>query len=169
MEISNYPQMDSPKDWALVDKLLNGLYVIIETICKLLLFVMVSVIAYTVFMRYVLNNTPTWGEGLSTFLMVWLALLGSSLAVRDGRHIRMTIIEYVIPKKAAKILHMTLHLLILLVGMVWIIDGLSLYDLFTMSIIGALGISSKWQALALPVSGTAVLIMLIARFRRGKW
>lgn len=169
MENSNYPQMDSSRNQALVDKLLNGLYLIIETICKLLLFVMVSVIAYTVFMRYVLNNTPTWGEGLSTFLMVWLALLGSSLAVRDGRHIRMTVIEYFIPKKAAQILHMSLHLLILLVGFVWIADGLKLYELFSMSIIGALGISSKWQALALPVSGTALVAMLFARFRRGKW
>lgn len=169
MENSNYPQADLTGGQAVIDKLLNWLYFIIESVCKLLLFVMVSVIAYTVFMRYALNDTPTWGEGLSTFLMVWLALLGSSLAVRDGRHIRMTVIEYFIPKKAAKILHMTLHLLILLVGIVWIADGLMLYDLFSMSIIGALGISSKWQALALPVSGTALLIMLIARFRRGKW
>lgn len=153
----------------IIDKILDSIYRAIEIACALLLLVMVFVIAYTVFFRFVLNDTPTWGEQLGIFCMVWIALLGSSLAIRDGRHIRMSIIEYILPAGIAKLLHKLVHLFMLLVGLVFIIDGLQLMELSSMSIMGSLGISSSWLTLSLPVSGTAIIIMLIARFRRQQW
>ena len=35
--------------------------------------------------RYVLGNQARWSEELARLLMVWLALLGAALAVRDGQ------------------------------------------------------------------------------------
>lgn len=152
-----------------IDKVFDKLYTAIESVCNILLIAMVLVISYTVFGRFILNDTPTWGEELSIFCMVWVSMLGASLAVRDDRHIRMTIIEYIIPKKFAKILHKLIHLLILIVGLAMLIGGFGLVDLYSMSRMSALGISSKWLALSIPVSGAAILIMLIARFRRAEW
>ena len=152
-----------------LDRILDGIYAVLDVSCKLLLLAMVVIISYTVFGRFVINRTPTWGEELSIFCMVWLAVVGSSLAVRNGIHIRMTVIEYLIPKSFIPWFHKAAYLLILLVGIALLIAGLTLYDLDRGSIIGALGISRKWLALALPVGGLAHVLMVIARFRRGDW
>ncbi|MDA3949042.1 MAG: TRAP transporter small permease [Spirochaeta sp.] len=152
-----------------LDRFFDGTYLLIEIACKLLLLTMVLVISYTVFGRFVLNRTPTWGESLSIFCMVWLAILGSSLAVRDGRHIRMTIIDFVVPPRVAIVLHKLAYVIVFAVGVACILGGIALFELFSGSIIGALGISSKWLALALPVGGVVHVLMFVARLRRGGW
>lgn len=161
--------MDSFIDLPTVDKAFDRLYGAIEFTCKMILLAMVLVITYTVFGRFVLNRTPTWGEELSIFLMVWLAVLGSSLAVRNGIHIRMTIIEFILPKGITVWLHRLAYVLIFAVGLVMLFAGMELYELFSGSILGALRISRKWIALALPVGGVANMLMCLARLRRGDW
>lgn len=152
-----------------VDAFLDRVYRGIFTLNKILLILMVLVISYTVFGRFVLNSTPSWGEEIGTFCMVWIALLSSSLAVRNGRHIRMTLIEYVLPKRAARRLHQILHLFILLTAGVFIFNGVELTKLVSPSILPATRISSGWLTLAIPFSGILILLMLIARFRRKSW
>lgn len=161
--------MEQREHSALIDRLLDSVYQLIEVICKLLLIAMVFVISYTVFGRFVLNRTPTWGEELSIFFMVWLAVLGSSLAVRNARHIRMTVVDYFLPGKVSVWLHRLSYLLVFGVGVVFLVAGVELYRLFTGSILGALGISRKWLALALPVGGATHMLMVFARLRRGGW
>lgn len=152
-----------------IDRFLDGTYVVIEIACKILLLMMVLVISYTVFGRFVLNRTPTWGEELTIFFMVWLALLGSSLAVRDGRHIRMTIIDFVVPPGVAVLLHKLAYLIVFFVGVACVAGGVALFELFSGSIIGGLGISSKWLALSIPVGGALHILMSLARLRRDGW
>jgi TRAP-type C4-dicarboxylate transport system permease small subunit len=50
------------------------------------LIAMTGIVAWTVFGRYVLNSTPTWGEPASLFLMLWFILLGGSVGVRELDH-----------------------------------------------------------------------------------
>ena len=45
------------------------------------LIAMTAIVAWTVFGRYVLNATPTWGEPASLFLMLWFILLGGSVGM----------------------------------------------------------------------------------------
>ena len=40
-----------------------------------------------VFMRYVLAEPLVWAEELARFMLVWCTMVGSSLAVRESRHI----------------------------------------------------------------------------------
>lgn len=161
--------MSKPIPLTILDTILDGLYLTIEIVCKLVLLTMVIIISYTVFGRFILNRTPTWGEELSIFCMVWLAVLGSALAVRNGIHIRMTIIDYLIPEGLKVWVHRGAYLVIMFVGFVFLFAGSALFELDKGSIIGALGISRKWLALALPVGGASQILMVIARFRRGGW
>ena len=154
---------------SLFDRFFDFIYDCNLMLCKLLLVGMVLVISYTVFGRFVLNATPSWGEELGTFSMVWIALLSASLAVRDGRHIRMTIIEQFVPARVARGLHLGLHIFILLMGAVFVVNGIQLTMLSAPSILPATRISSGWLTLALPVSGVLILLMLISRIRRFLW
>ena len=51
-----------------------------------------TLILYGVIMRYVLSSPVYWVDEISTYLVVWAAILGWSVAERDGRHIRVTLL-----------------------------------------------------------------------------
>src|SRR3972149_5388735 len=52
----------------------------------------VTLILYGVVMRYVFSTPLYWVDEISTYFAVWAALFGWSVAERDGRHIRVTLL-----------------------------------------------------------------------------
>jgi len=48
---------------------------------------MTAFVAWQVFGRYVLNQSPSWTEPASLLLMSWFILLGSAAGVREGNHL----------------------------------------------------------------------------------
>ena len=52
----------------------------------------VTLIFYGVIMRYVFKSPVFWVDEISTYVLVWGTILGWSIAQRDGRHIRVTIL-----------------------------------------------------------------------------
>jgi TRAP-type C4-dicarboxylate transport system permease small subunit len=65
-------------------------------IAKLLLVamsaVMTVVILLQVFLRYVMKASLPWSEELARYLMVWIGLMGASLALHEGRHVGVTLV-----------------------------------------------------------------------------
>lgn len=51
------------------------------------LVLMTGFVAYQVFGRYVLNDSPSWTEPAALLLMSWFILLGSAIGVREGNHL----------------------------------------------------------------------------------
>jgi TRAP-type C4-dicarboxylate transport system permease small subunit len=63
---------------------------------------MTASVAWQVFGRYVLNDTPTWVEPLSIQLMGWFILLGAAVGVREGYHLGFEILRAVAPRRVAR-------------------------------------------------------------------
>jgi TRAP-type C4-dicarboxylate transport system permease small subunit len=62
------------------------------------LVLMTGFIAWQVFGRYVLNESPSWTEPASLLLMSWFILLGSAVGVREGNHLGFEIaLHYATP------------------------------------------------------------------------
>ena len=53
------------------------------------LLVIVAIVFYQVFGRYVLNSSPTWTENLALVLILYVTLIGAAVGVRDAGHIGM--------------------------------------------------------------------------------
>src|SRR5262249_20768618 len=53
------------------------------------LLVIVTIVFYQVFGRYVLNSSPTWTENLALVLILYVTLIGAAVGVRDAGHIGM--------------------------------------------------------------------------------
>ncbi len=51
-----------------------------------------TLILYGVIMRYLLSSPVYWVDEISTYLVVWAAILGWAVAERDRRHIRVTLL-----------------------------------------------------------------------------
>ena len=52
-----------------------------------------AVVFYIFFGRYVMHNSPMWGEPFSLLCLVWLSLLGSVLVVRKNEHLAVTMFD----------------------------------------------------------------------------
>jgi TRAP-type C4-dicarboxylate transport system permease small subunit len=76
---------------------------------------MMAVMATLVFMnvisRYIFNHSIIWAEEASQYLMVWVAFLGAGLALRQGRHVAIEILQDRLPSTVRR---MTRHLVALL-------------------------------------------------------
>src|SRR4051794_37132263 len=53
------------------------------------LLVIVAIVFYQVFGRYVLNSSPTWTESLALVLVLYVTLIAAAIRVRDAGHIGM--------------------------------------------------------------------------------
>jgi TRAP-type C4-dicarboxylate transport system permease small subunit len=54
--------------------------------------VMTCTILLQVFLRYVVKASLPWSEELARYLMVWIGLMGASLAMHEGRHVGVTLL-----------------------------------------------------------------------------
>ncbi|MDX3924362.1 MAG: TRAP transporter small permease [Shinella sp.] len=58
---------------------------------------MTLIVGWQVFGRYVLNNSPSWSEPLSLYLMSWFIMLGAAVGVRESVHLGLDIVRHVMP------------------------------------------------------------------------
>ena len=63
---------------------------LVEWVAGLLVFACVVILFSGVVARYALNSPIVWSDELASILFLWLAMLGSVIALRRGEHMRMT-------------------------------------------------------------------------------
>lgn len=125
------------------------------------LFGIVVVVAWQVFGRYVLNNTPTWAESIALVLVLYVTLLGAAVGVRDARHIGLdSLIIFLVPERHRIWFELTCHLLVGLFGGLMMWNGTVLAKSVMPYKIPILGISEGINHIPLVISG--VLIMLFS-------
>lgn len=61
---------------------------------------MTVIVAYQVFMRYVVNASPAWTESGSIMIMSWFIFLGAAVGVRENFHMGFDVLIYVLPRAA---------------------------------------------------------------------
>ena len=134
----------------------------IATHSTVVLFTIMTLIVWVqIFFRFILGGGIAWSEEIAKFLMVWMALLGSSMLFREGRHIainffisRFSFLRYILMFHA--ILSAVLFALLIYYGIDYAVFGLKLIS-------PASGIRRFWPYLAIPVGGGFLLIQAIAR------
>jgi len=65
----------------------------------LLLFSAVSLVFFSILMRYVFKAPIPWADELYTIIFAWAMTLGYSVATRDNEHIKMDAIDLIIKNK----------------------------------------------------------------------
>ncbi|WP_262296510.1 TRAP transporter small permease [Microvirga sesbaniae] len=85
------------------------------------LILMTAFVAWQVFGRYVLNESPSWTEPASLLLMSWFILLGSAVGVREGNHLGFEIALHYAPHGLRTIMLAVTEVLVMIFGgaMAW--------------------------------------------------
>ncbi len=123
----------------------------------------ISIVFASVIFRYVLNNSLVWGEEVLRFLAIWLIIVGSSLTVREDRHVAIDVLQSVVSNKRAKMIFYiitritaALFLIILLPGSIELIQKSS------NSIANTVPITYFWVYLSFPVGAVLMILSFIS-------
>lgn len=73
-----------------------------ESICIVLFSVMVLLTFAQVLSRFVFNFSLAWSEEVSRFMFVWLVYISAAMAAKHRRHIRVEIVDQLLPRKVSK-------------------------------------------------------------------
>ncbi len=137
-------------------------YKIVLFICKLLLIGDIIITSWAVLGRYVpFISDPHWSEEIVLTLMAYMAVLSATLAIRRRAHIRMTIYDNKLSRKAILCLDLLADLAVLALGVILLVQGVK----FCNSPLAAKGkyaslpkLSKVWQYLPIPVAGGSMII-----------
>ncbi|MBY5665277.1 TRAP transporter small permease [Rhizobium leguminosarum] len=127
------------------------------------LVLMTVFVAWQVFCRYVLNDSPSWTEPGSVMLMSWFIFLGAAVGIRENNHLGFDVRLYVLPKSGKRVLRMISDVVILAfgAGMVWY--GGALMSLTWNTTLPSLGISGAFDYLPLAGGGVLAVIFSLER------
>ena len=137
-------------------------YKILMFICKLLLIGDILVTAWAVAGRYIPFITdPHWSEEIVLTMMVYMAVLSATLAIRKRAHIRMTAFDKYLPKKLLMVLDLLADIAVLVLGIILVVYGFQFCN-SPLSLRGKYaslpGLSKFWQYLPVPVAGISMII-----------
>jgi TRAP-type C4-dicarboxylate transport system permease small subunit len=139
----------------------------LEVLVTVSMAVLVLDVVWQVVTRYILRNPSNWTEELATFLMIWVGLLGASVALNRGAHLG---IDYFVGKFSAKKQLYIKLFVFALVGvfslLVLVIGGAQLVKitLQTNQVSPALGLKMGYVYLVLPISGFFLVFYSVELF-----
>lgn len=97
-----------------------------EILAMALIVVMTGITCYRVFMRFVLNFTPSWTEELTCILVIWVTLIGLAIGVRERIHLNIQMFVDALPEPAQKWINWGNIVLEFLLGLLLVIEGMRL-------------------------------------------
>jgi TRAP-type C4-dicarboxylate transport system permease small subunit len=144
-------------------RLLSALSTLSLWLAGIGLVLMTAFVAWQVYGRFVLNDSPSWTEPGSVMLMSWFIFLGAAVGVRENNHMGFDVLLYVLPGGGKRVLRMISDLVILAfgIGMNWY--GSQLVALTWSSTLPSLGISGAFDYFPIVAGGVLVCIFALER------
>ncbi|MBW9114718.1 TRAP transporter small permease [Rhizobium cauense] len=127
------------------------------------LVLMTVIVAWQVFCRYVLNDSPSWTEPGAVMIMSWFIFLGAAVGVRENNHMGFDVLLYVLPPSAKKWLRMISDCVIFAFGLGMVVYGGSLVSLTWNTVLPSLGISGGWDYMPIVAGGILVILFSLER------
>ena len=85
-----------------------------KVLIALMMMAMFAFVFTNVVTRYGFGFSIGWAEEVSRFLMIWVTFLGAGLALREGRHVAIDVLQDLLSERARRALRMALGVMILL-------------------------------------------------------
>lgn len=120
------------------------------------------ILFWQVFSRFIFGSSLSWAEELSRFLMIFMVLIGSSLALRSNELISVEMLLERITGNLRKTVIIVIHSISIILFIILIKYGYSMALSFSNQHAPSLKISMEYIYLSLPLGGVLLLINSIA-------
>ena len=105
------------------------------------LVLMTAVIAWQVFARYVLNDSPPWSEAAALVIMAYFVLLAAAVGVWERFHLGFRLFVSMLPLRPKRAVFMVGQALIMAFGAAMAFNGMALVNYTASHVIPTLGVS----------------------------
>jgi TRAP-type C4-dicarboxylate transport system permease small subunit len=134
------------------------------------LVVIVLIIPYGVFTRYVLNSAASWPEPLATLLMIVLSFLSAVVCYREYLHIGVGVLPAILDEPAKTILGWLIEICMLTTNLFMLVWGIKLVEQTWHQSIPEFPIA--WVGLSylpIPIGGALTVLFVIERLLKQKF
>lgn len=149
------------KIWAPIDK---GIFTALKYICAGMLSALILIVFYIFIGRYILHDSPMWGEPLSLLLLSWMSILGSALVLRTDEHLRVTMFDNKLSKKQMLLTDILTLLCVLAFAGFMIFYGAHLMKQARSNTIAGINVPYAWMYASLPVTGVLYIFALVSQW-----
>lgn len=146
--------------------IMDRVYLALRALCVTILAFYLGLVLLQVFFRYVLNESLFWAEEAVRFSMVWSVLLGAAVVARDRAHIRIDVVENLLPPAARRVLDVVLDLLMVAFAIILAVTGIRFVGRSMMQTSPALNLPMWLVYCAVPVGAVLQALFVVAVLRR---
>ena len=147
------------EDW--IDRLSYQADRLARFLVALMMAVMSAVVLFGVFNRFIFKIPISWTEEIAKYLLIWISMIGSSIAVRIGAHVGVGMIVTKLKESPRNIVSWVNQLIIVgfVVVLIYLGMKVSFKELHTFGY--STRIPMFWPYLAIPVGCFMILIQLL--------
>ena len=129
---------------------------------------MVTILTWQVFSRYLLDTSPAWAEQAALLLMIWMTFLGTASGIADGFHIRIVEGVTSLPRPWRARAVGIANLLIILAGILFLVLGGQLVGATWNNAVPTLPLTRGMVYLVIPASGLLMALFALDKLLRGE-
>lgn len=119
-----------------------------------------------VFFRYVLNDSLVWSEEVSRYGLIYMTYLGCATGVRRQSHIRVDLVDLVLPAAALRVLAVVVDLIVLAFCLFLVVKTWEMMGVLRASRSTAMQIPIAWVYLALLLGFGLASVRLVLKYVR---
>jgi TRAP-type transport system small permease protein len=127
----------------------------------LLVAVLFLIVIFTVGSRYIFNYVLSWSEEVPRYLLVWISLLGASLAVYHQEHIGFDYVYARLPERVRIPLRVLLNLGVAAMGVIMLVYGITFTRDFGGDTMESLPYTNIWYYISMPISGALITLFVL--------
>lgn len=155
------PQAHRPPSRHAYSRLCRALSAASLWLAVVMLILVIVCVQYQVVGRYLLNDTPTWAEGLALQLVLYVTALGVAVGVRDAGHIGLESLVSLLPESLRLKIEILIHVLVGLFGGIMAWSGWGWTTMKWSDIKPMLGVPVGMDYLALVTAGVLIVMFSI--------
>jgi len=127
--------------------------------------VMATLVFANVVSRYVFNYSIIWVEELTQYQMIWIVYLGAGLALREGRHVAVDLVQDMLPCALRRAMRIAIGVAMLLFLLTLMVLGLQITAFTWIQETPVLGIPTGLAYLGVPIGAAVCALHLAFVFR----
>ncbi|MHB1653282.1 MAG: TRAP transporter small permease [Desulfitobacteriaceae bacterium] len=143
---------------AKVRRIVYNIEAVVEGFGSYMMAIMVIIVIYQVFGRYVLHKTPGWSEEVALLFMTAYGFLSIATGFGHRSHLSVSMLYDHMPKPLRLILDYLTDILVVLFGVFLLVEGYKFTVLTWSSSLPATGLPNGVQYLVVPVTGAIIVV-----------
>lgn len=146
--------------------IVRGLEAGLRAVAALCLAGMLALVVMQVVLRYTGGGIPVFTEEMARYAMIWMALIASAVAVREGSHIRIDLVPAVlqtVARPAARALEALLDVIALGLFLLLVWQGIDMVAFAVPQRSEGLRISLAYPYAAVPIAFAFASLFALAR------